>query len=123
MRLSNLCTPWISGTRKCAPGPAVRLMRPNVVTTATSVVRTWKTNSIASTTSDSTKATARVIRFCFMGGDSLGSWRGKRRVQDVVADFVFEVQLENLRVGAQHDELPRAIAPTGHRLEIRSLGV
>src|SRR6185503_12311108 len=123
MRLSNLCTPWIKGRRKWGPGPTVRLIRPNVVTTATSVVRTWNTNSIASTTSDNTLATARVIRFCFMRGN-LGLWGGHRLIEQVVRpNFVLQVQPENLRVRAQDDELPGVAGPADQRLEIRPLGI
>src|SRR6266850_2254490 len=127
MRWSNLWTDWMGqGHRKCAPGPAGLARRPKVVTTASSVLRTWKRNrSRMKINSDKAPTAMRGLRFMF-GVQSSFRLRGRQRnVEDVVADFVLHVQEEDfLRVGReQPDEFSGAAAVAGERLQIGPLRV
>src|SRR6266571_796875 len=109
MRWSKVCTDWMGqGQRKCAPGPAWLVTRPKVVTTASSVLRTWNRNRRRRKISSKNSPTATVMGLGFMADGekssrvrwdrpSFGFGCGHREVQDVVPDLVFQVQLVNFR--------------------------
>src|SRR6266540_6136351 len=72
MRLSNVCTDWMGhGQRKCGPGPAWLVTRPKVVTTASSVLRTWKRNRSRTKISSKRAPTAMVMGLGFIADGKL----------------------------------------------------
>src|SRR5437870_2347015 len=108
------------------PGPTGRLTRPNVVTTASSVWRTWKTTRRKANNSKSSAPTAMVMGLRFMSREAslLGDGGQKRRAQEAVAELFFEVQLQHfLAIGGGPDKFAGVATITGEGEEPVALGV
>src|SRR6266571_7607909 len=104
--------------------------RPKVVTTATSVWRTWKVNNMQRKISSSTPLVTNVILFCFIGSESSvrrGFVHVRRRndaIEEVTADVFLQIQSQHvLRVGRREDILAGRRERTGERFEIGPGGV
>src|SRR5438094_6419988 len=111
----------------------LREYRPKVVTTATSVWRTWKVKSMQPKITSNTAAVNNVIGFRFIGPDSRSFvGRGFVRVrrqdgaaqQQVLPDFFLQVQDQNiLRVRRRENIFAHGLEGTRQRLQMRALDV
>src|SRR6185295_18171014 len=115
------------GHLKCAPGPVGSpVALPNVVMTATSDWRTWKTNRSRKKTTSSNAPMTRVTGFCFIGKGA-SSFRFRHRqwdIEEIGPHFFLQVQQQDvLCVGGGQDVLARAAAAPGQRLQIGALRV
>ena len=94
------------GSRPFKPGSVMlREYSPKVVTTATSVWRTWKVNNIQTKITSSTAAVISVIRFRFISANSEsfvhrgrfgGLGRQDHAAQQIRPDFFLQVQDEDV---------------------------
>src|SRR5439155_25998410 len=125
---------WIGqGNRPFKPGsPMLREYLPKVVTTATSVWRSWKVNNMQAKINSSTAPVARVIGFRFIGAHSTSFVGGGRFVdvrrqdraaqEQVLPDFFLQIQRQDvLRVGGQQNVLADRFQGTGQRFQARTL--
>src|SRR6185369_5886111 len=105
--------------------------RPKVVTTATSVWRTWKVNNMQRKITSSTPLVTNVILFCFIGAKSSvrRCFVHVRRRDDAIdeeigADVLFQIQSQHvLGVRRRKDVFVGRSKGTGERFEIGPAGV
>src|SRR5690348_13187131 len=122
------------GNRIFQPGSVMlREYSPKVVTTATSVWRTWKVNNMQATITSKTPPVIKVMGFRFISANSKSSVRrggfdGIRRqdhpAQQVTPDFFLEIQGENvLRVGGREHILADGFQRARERFQAGSLHI
>src|SRR6185503_9583281 len=104
--------------------------RPKVVTTATSVWRTWKVNNMQRKITSSTPLVTNVILFCFIGSKSSvrrGSVHVRGRddaVEEVLSDVLLQVQSQHiLSICRRADIFVGRCERGGEGLEIGPAGV
>src|SRR2546426_7919003 len=122
------------GSRPFKPGSVMlREYSPKVVTTATSVWRTWKVNNMQMKITSSTAAVISVIRFRFISANSEsfvhrgrfgGFGRQDHAAQQIRPDFFLQVQDEDvLCVRGRYDILADGFQGARQRVEPQPLGI
>src|SRR3954451_4198378 len=118
MRWSTLYTFWIGhGHLKYAPGSLMgRVGRPNVVTTATSVVRTWNMNSSVAKITTSNPPIAIVTELYFISS-VFRCCRQRRAQQTRIQLFLKVQQVDILRIRPSQYDLARPCPAARKRVE------